>query len=634
MSESTVNLPGNAPFGHQQRVALDALIPTLNAQQASWLSGYFAGVAQTGATNGNGAAAPAPAPAAAPAAPKVPLTILFGSESGNAEECAAEAGKEAKKAGFQPSVVDMGDYDFGKLPEEKNVLVVVSTWGEGDPPERATAFHEQLMGGEAPSLNGLHFSVCALGDTSYPDFCECGKQMDRRFGELGGVRIADRVDCDVDFEEPFQQWLQTALPRMVDVAGVKEAAAAPSPQVQVMEPVPAGNGAVPPEGPQVAMPESDAVTYGKKNPFPAKLKERILLNGRGSSKETVHLELSLEGSGMSYEPGDVVGVFPSNSPEVADDFLRVAGFRGDELIDNGNGRLPSLREELIEHHDITSVNPSILKKYAPLAKNKQLDKLLEPENKEELNHWLECRELRDLFYDFPARDPLTMDQVLGILRKMPPRLYSIASSFRAHPDEVHLTVAAVRYECNGRSLQGVCSTYLCDRVDPGDSVPIYTHHNKNFFLPEDPDTPIIMVGPGTGIAPFRAFVEERDELGSKGKNWLFFGDQHFATDFLYQAEWQKYLKRGLLARMDVAFSRDTDHKVYVQHRMKEQAKELYAWLQDGAYFYVCGDATHMAKDVHQALIEIHQEQGGLSEDDATAAVKQLQKDKRYQRDVY
>jgi len=633
MNNTTGNLPENAPFGHQQRVALDALIPTLNPQQATWLSGYFAGMSQNGVANGHAAVETVPAPAPAATASKTPLTILYGSESGNAEECAAEAGKAAKKAGFVPSVADMGDYDFGKLGEEKNLLVVVSTWGEGDPPERATAFHEQLMSGEAPSLNGLHFSVCALGDTSYPDFCECGKQMDRRFGELGGVRIADRIDCDVDYEEPFQKWLQEALPRMAEVAGVNEPSSAPASQPQVMEPggTPAPQTA---EASTATLPETETVTYGKKNPFPAPVKERILLNGRGSNKETCHIELSLEGSGLSYEAGDVVGIIPENCPEVADDFLRMAGFRGDELIDNGNGRLPSLREELIQHYDITSLNLPLMKKYAPLAKNKQLDKLLEPDHKEDLQHWLECRELRDLFYEFPSRDPLTMEQVLGVLRKMPPRLYSIASSLRAHPDEVHLTVAAVRYECNGRSLKGVCSTYLCDRVEAGDTVPLYTHRNKNFFLPEDSDTPIIMVGPGTGIAPFRAFIEERDELGSKGSNWLFFGDQHFSTDFLYQAEWQKYLKQGLLTRMDVAFSRDTDQKVYVQHRMKEQAKDLYAWLQEGAYFYVCGDATYMAKDVHQALIEIYQEQGGLSEEDATAAVKQLQKDKRYQRDVY
>lgn len=617
MSDRSNQIPESAPLLAEQRVAVEALLPSLNAQQANWLSGYLAGLGR----NGNGSGAPAAVAELERPAAKPKLTILFGSESGNAESCAAEAGKAAKKAGFQAQVVDMADYAVSKLAEEKHLLVVVSTWGEGDPPERAIDFHEQLMGSGAPKTAGLSYAVCALGDTSYPDFCECGKQVDRRLAELGGHRILDRVDCDVDFEEPFEQWLQGSLERMKEVAGAGAKKTA-GPQVQVMEP------ATP------ATAQAEEVVYGKKNPFPAPLTKRIFMNGRGSNKETCHFEFSLEGSGMSYVPGDVVGVIPSNCDEVADEFLRAAGFSGEEIVDRGDGKYPTLREVVLHDHDITSLNPQLMKKYAPLAQNKQLDQLLEPEKKADLQRWLECRELRDLFEEYPPVEPLGMESLLKLLRKMPPRLYSIASSLRAHPDEVHLTVAAVRYQCNGRSLKGVCSTYLCDRVEEGDTVPMYTHHNKNFFLPEDPDRPIIMVGPGTGIAPFRAFVEERDMLEAKGKNWLFFGDQHFASDFLYQTEWQSYLKKGVLTRMDVAFSRDTDHKVYVQHRMKEQAKDLYGWMQEGAYFYVCGDATHMAKDVHEALLGIYQEQGGMSADAAEAAVKQLQKDKRYQRDVY
>lgn len=626
MSERKKQLPDTAPFGQEQRVALESLIPTLNEQQANWLSGYLAGMGLTG--NASAVAEVAAAPAATgnggqPAGP-IPLTILFGSESGNAEICAVDAGKEAKKAGFKPAVVDMADYDPARLGREEQLLVIVSTWGEGDPPERAIDFHAFLMGDKAPEVNGLKYAVFALGDTSYPDFCECGKQMDQRLAELGGKRILDRVDSDVDFEEPFAEWLPKILQRMNE----ETAAAAPAaPRVEVVEPAAAAAAGSAPVA------ESKPV-YGKKNPFPAELTKRILLNGRGSNKETCHFELSLEGSGMTYQPGDVVGVIPSNCEEVADEFLRASGYRGDETVDKGGGESKTLREAILYDHDITSLNPPLMKKYAPLAQNADLDRLLQPDNKAELEDWLECRELSDLFLSFPPKEQLGVEQLVKLLRKMPPRLYSIASSLRAHPGEVHLTVAAVRYQCNGRSLKGVCSTYLCDRVHEGDTVPIYTHHNKNFYLPEDPDTPIIMVGPGTGIAPFRAFVEERECIEAHGPSWLFFGDQHFATDFLYQTEWQNYLKKGVLTRMDVAFSRDTDHKVYVQHRMKEQARDLYAWLQEGAYFYVCGDATHMANDVHRALIEIYQEEGGLPEDEAEAAVKQLQKDKRYQRDVY
>jgi sulfite reductase (NADPH) flavoprotein alpha-component len=617
MSDSARNLPENAPFGHQQQVALNALIPTLNPQQAAWLSGYFAAL---GGVAGKGTAV---APAAKPvqAAKAVPLTILYGSESGNAEGCAAEAGEAAKAAGFQPTVVDMADYSAEKLAKDSNLLVIVSTWGEGDPPESAVPFHELVMSDKAPKLDKTRFAVFALGDTSYADFCECGKQFDKRLADLGGTRILDRVDSDVDYEEPFKKWLEVVVPRMAEAAGVNESDASPDVAV-VEEPLPA-----------TGSPEPAVEPYGKKNPFPAPVKSIVNLNGRGSAKLTCHVEFSLEGSGLSYEPGDVVGVIPRNCPEVVDDMLRMAGFRGDELIEDEEGT-HSIAEVLETRFDVTSVNLPFIKKYAEIAKNPELDKFLEPDNKEALKEWLWGREIRDLLHDFPSAETLSTDQFLGILRKMPPRLYSIASSLRAHPDEVHLTVGAVTYDSFGRTRKGVCSTYLCDRITEGDTVNLYTHHNKNFFLPENGDTPIIMIGPGTGIAPFRAFVEEREVLGQKGKNWLFFGDQHFNTDFLYQLEWQNYLKKGVLTRMDVAFSRDTDHKIYVQHRMKEQARDIYAWMKEGAFFYVCGDASRMAKDVHQALIDIYTEQGAMTPEAAETAVKELQKSKRYQRDVY
>jgi sulfite reductase (NADPH) flavoprotein alpha-component len=327
----------------------------------------------------------------------------------------------------------------------------------------------------------------------------------------------------------------------------------------------------------------------------------------------------------------VVGVFPANCPEVVEDFIAAIGASKDDKVP-GDDRC--LAEVLASDFDITSLNPSLMKKYAPLAGNAELDAFLAEDNKEQLKAWLWGREVRDLFLAFPPAKPMPAAAILGLLRKMPPRLYSIASSLRAHPNEVHLTVGAVHYNAHGRDRKGVCSTYLCERIQKGDTVPLYTHQNKNFFLPESGDTPIIMIGPGTGIAPFRAFVEERAALGQQGRNWLFFGDQHFNTDFLYQLEWQDYLKKGILSRMDVAFSRDTDHKVYVQHRMKQQARDLYAWIKEGAFFYVCGDANRMAGDVHQALIEILAEQGGTSRDAAEVAVKELQKSKRYQRDVY
>lgn len=627
MSEPTSNLPENAPFGHEQKVALNALLPTLSGPQALWLSGYFSHLGQMSGAAASSAAVssgPATAPTAAPSAP---LSILYGSESGNAEALAGRADKAAQAAGFRSAVYDMGDYSPAKLKDEKNVLIIVSTWGEGDPPERAVDFHEFVMGGNAPKLDGVNFAVFALGDTSYPDFCECGKQFDKRFAELGANRVLERVDADVDFDEPFEAWLAAVMPKWVETAGVKQAAAAIAPAA-VASAVGAGMGF---GAPTLAPPADEG--YSKNKPFAAELKEEIILNGRGSAKETLHVELSLEGSGLTYEVGDALGVFPENCPEVSEHMLRCAGFRGDEIKEIDGEHL-TIQEILLGGYDVTSLNKSLMRKYGAVAKNRALEALLKDENKSKLNDYLHGRELCDLFYDFPSVDQLSVDQLLGLLRKMPPRLYSIASSLKAHPDEVHLCVGVVRYDTHGKERKGVCSTFLADRRGVGERVPVYVHANKNFKLPTDPDTPIIMVGPGTGIAPFRAFVEERAAIGAKGRNWLFFGDQRFQTDFLYQTEWQDYQKSGLLSRMDVAFSRDTDQKVYVQHRMKERAKDLYSWLEEGAYFYVCGDANRMAKDVHRALIEIVAEQGGRSTEAAEAYVKALQKERRYQRDVY
>ncbi|KAF0096237.1 MAG: cysJ [Puniceicoccaceae bacterium 5H] len=622
-----IQIPDNAPFAHEQKVALNALLPTLQPAQAMWLGGYFGALGQAMLGGGAAKTSQAPAAAAPASAPTVPLLILFGSESGNSEGCAQEADKAAKAAGFKSTVVDMADYDMSKIKDEENVLVIVSTWGEGEPPQNATPFYEFMMGDQAPKLEKMRFSVCGLGDTGYADFCQCGKDFDKRLADLGAERIYDRQDCDVEFEAPFREWLNGAMEKMVEATGVKEqAAAAPA-----AEPAAAPAIEVPSDFKMPGLEKEEG--YSKKNPFPAKIKNNFVMNAEGSAKEVLHVEIDLEGSGMTYEPGDALGVIPSNCPEVADDVLRMAGFRGDELKEV-DGELLSLTELVMRDYDITSLSRSLVRKYLPFAKNKALDKMLEDENKEKLSEWLWGREIRDLFAEFPPADSLTVDQLLNLLRSQPPRLYSIASSLRKHPDEVHLTVGAVRYNAHGRERKGVCSTFFADRVQAGDTVPVYMHHNKNFKLPADPDTPIIMVGPGTGIAPFRSFVEDREATGARGRNWLFFGDQRFLYDFYYQTEWQDYLKSGILTKMDVAFSRDTDKKVYVQDRMREKAKELYAWIEEGAYFYVCGDASRMAKDVHQAMIDIVKEHGGMSQEDAAAYVKKLQKEKRYQRDVY
>lgn len=607
MSNNSEQLPPS-PLAPESLQAFQALVASSNPEQVSWMAGFLAG-----RLSASGAVAAPAAPPGAPASTqaKVPLAILFATESGNAEELAAEAKKQSAKKGFAAKMVDLGEVEPSDIAAEENLLVIASTWGEGDPPDRATGFFDKLMDDGAPKMDKSRFSVLALGDTSYEHFCKFGKDLDERFEALGANRFYPRTDCDVEFEEPFQAWFDGAIETLLKDVGQ------PSP-VEVS--VAAG-----------AEPPPVQTSYDKKNPFPAPLLDRVNLNGRGSAKETWHLEFSLEGSGLSYEPGDALGVFPQNCPQYVGEILRAAGLDGDDLVKVGDEKI-ALRAALLRNLDVTNLSKPILQKYQEKAESSKLGELLAGGG-DALKEYLWGRQFVDLLEDYPIKG-LGAQDLADLFRKLPPRLYSIASSLKAHPEEVHLTVAAVRYNAYGKARKGVCSTYFADLIERGDTSPIYFHHNKNFRLPENPDTPVIMVGPGTGIAPFRAFMEERVELGAKGKNWLFFGDQHFSTDFLYQLEWQDYLKDGHLSQIDIAFSRDTPQKVYVQHKMKQRAKDLYAWLQDGAHFYVCGDASRMAKDVATALEEIYVEEGGMAVEDAKAAIKALKKEKRYQQDVY
>ena len=619
-------IPETAPFAREDADVLNTTLANLTPEQQIWLSGFLAGRLSTNgqlpagsATNGGGnGAGAAPEP--------LPVTILYGTESGNSEALAEQAGRTLKKTGCKPKVADMADCAPKDLEKMENVLVIVSTWGEGDPPERATEFYETFMKDEdAPSLNDVSFAVFSLGDTSYEHFCQMGKDFDARLEKLGATRLHERADSDVDYEEPFEKWfsgVQQVLKERMSASAVTANAGGGG-----------GNGAIltTPNG-ATAAPAPAQKAWSKTNPFQAELSERVNLNGTGSTKETYHLELSLEGSGIQYKPGDSLGVKPRNCPEVIDQLLEALPFKGDEEVNRSDESAGPLREILIEELDSTVLSKNLIQKYAELNnKNEKLQELAK--SSKEVKNYCEGREIVDLFTDYPA-DDLEPQQLVTLLRALPPRLYSIASSLQAHPDEVHLTVGAVRYQTHGRDRKGVASTYLADRVAIGETVPVYIHANNNFRLPDDADTPIIMVGPGTGIAPFRAFIEERYETQAPGKNWLFFGDQHFTYDFLYQLELQQFLKEGMLNRLDVAFSRDGPEKIYVQHRMYENAKEIWQWLESGAYFYVCGDATRMAKDVNQALIDIVAEQGNMEASDAKKYVTQLSKDKRYQRDVY
>ncbi|MGC6455054.1 MAG: assimilatory sulfite reductase (NADPH) flavoprotein subunit [Coraliomargaritaceae bacterium] len=593
------SIPDNAPLTPEQRGHLKQLSEGLQPDQLLWLEGFISGLRIGGGV--------APASVAVPA--KAPLlTVLYGSESGNSESLADQAAKVAKQRGFKPKVVNMSDTTPAKLKDTDNLLVLVSTWGEGDPPETATDFYSALMDEKSPRFEGTNFSVLGLGDTSYEHFCKMGKDMDARLEALGGSRAYARKDCDVDFDSDFEEWLDgslAALLKLQPAVASLDAASAP-------------------------VAAQAAVKYSRKNPFPSALKERVLLNGEGSAKETIHLEFDLAGSGLTYEAGDALAVVPHNAPDVVDALLAVANLKGTEEVSLKEGTF-SLRDALTTELDITALSKPVINRYNEFAQNKALDELLN--DKEKLSEYTNGRDVADLLKEYPAPE-IGAQGLAGILRKLPPRLYSIASSPKAHEDEVHLTVGVVRYESHGRSRKGVCSSYLADLIEEGGKADVFVTANKHFKPPANPDVPMIMVGPGTGIAPFRAFVEERAAIEAKGKNWLIFGDQHYLTDFLYQTEWQGYLKDGLLTRLDLAFSRDQAEKVYVQDRMKENAADLYKWLEDGAYFYVCGDASRMAHDVDRALHEIVAEQGGLDEDAASAYIKKLKSDKRYLRDVY
>ncbi|WP_026573753.1 assimilatory sulfite reductase (NADPH) flavoprotein subunit [Bacillus sp. UNC438CL73TsuS30] len=594
----------NSPFSQEQAELLNRILPTLTDQQKLWLSGYLAASQFSGAQ----AAAPAASQNAGQAVSK-DVTILYGSQSGNAKGLANKAAKTLEGNGYLVTLSSMSDYKPNNLKKVQNLLIVVSTHGEGDPPDNAMTFHEFLHSKRAPKLEGLQFSVLALGDSSYEFFCQTGKQFDDRLEELGGTRLYPRFDCDVDFDEPAAEWLEGVLSSLKDAQGSAA------------------------EVPAAAALETAESVYSRTNPFKAEVLDNINLNGRGSNKETHHLELSLEGSGLTFEPGDSLGVYPENDPALVEQLLNELKWSKEDQITVKQGDVRTLQEALQSYYEITTLTKPLLEKIAPLSTNEGLKELVAQGNEEKLKEYINGRDILDLVRDFgPWGD--SAQEFVSILRKIPVRLYSIASSLAANPDEVHLTIGAVRYEANGRERKGVASTYVAERLEPGDHVSVFVQQNENFKLPKNPETPIIMVGPGTGVAPFRSFIQEREETGAEGKSWLFFGDQHFVTDFLYQTEMQKWLKNGALTKLDVAFSRDTEEKVYVQHRMLEQSKELYKWLEEGAVVYICGDEKHMAHDVHNTFIEIIAKEGGFSREKAEEYLAEMQQQKRYQRDVY
>lgn len=610
----------NSPFNQEQVELLNRLMPTLTEGQQIWLTGYLTALHTSNATQ---ATQQVPSLGTtvivtnSPVAVSREVTVLFGSQTGNSQGLAKVLSRKLEERGYQVTLSSMSDFKSNGLKKVQNLLIVASTHGEGTPPDNAIPFYEFLHSKRAPQLEELRFSVLALGDSSYEFYCQTGKDFDKRLEELGGTRISPRVDCDLDYDEPAAEWIEHVL---TNLSATLEAPA----NEGILSASVDGNGGI----------LAEQSTYSRTSPFKAEVLENLNLNGRGSDRETRHLELSLEGANFHYEPGDCVGIYPENPLELVESLIKQMGWKSEELVSvNKKGEERSLREALQHNFEITVLTKPLLEQASKLSANQGLRDLLESGHEEELKNYLNGRDLLDLVEDFSPWEASSQEFV-SILRKMPPRLYSIASSSKANPDEVHLTIRTVHYEAHGRERHGVCSTQCAERLQPGDHLPIYIHHNPNFKLPNDTETPIIMIGPGTGVAPFRAFLEEREESGAEGKSWLFYGDQHLLTDFLYQLDFQRWVKEGVLTKMDVAFSRDTDKKVYVQHRMLEKSHELYQWLEAGASVYICGDEKHMAHDVHNTLITILEQEGGKSKEEAVAYLVDMQQQKRYQRDVY
>ncbi|MGY6038499.1 assimilatory sulfite reductase (NADPH) flavoprotein subunit [Aeromonas sp. AE23HZ002T15] len=596
----TAPIPNISPLSDEQQRQLNQVLTTLNSQQLAWVSGYLYGLSQAGQQP--------VATTAASAAPGGSLTILYGSQTGNAKGAAAVIQKQAEALGLPVTLVSMADYKPKQLKKESHLLVVVSTYGEGEPPESAVDLFEQLKKGKIGKLEGLKFAVLGLGDSSYEFFCQTGKDFDGFLAKAGAERIHDLASLDVDYQEAAKAWGEQAVKAIATTLSAGGAAGAATSLA----------GAV-----QSAVGHS---LYHKENPFPARLSVNQKVTGRDSTKDIRHIEINLEESGITYQPGDALGIWFDNDAALVDEVLALTALSGDEATAHG-----SLRGALTRHFELTRLHGGFITGLAEIADNAALKDLAG--DKAQVNALVASAQVVDVLKRFPAR--LSAEQLTGLLRPLTPRLYSIASAQSEVEEEVHLTVGVVRYlQADGTVRSGGASSYLADRLAEEAEVRVFVEHNDNFRLPANPDTPVIMVGPGTGIAPFRAFMQEREAQGAEGKNWLFFGNPHFTQDFLYQVEWQRYVKSGLLSKISLAFSRDQGHKIYVQDRLREAGLELYQWLEAGAHFYVCGDANHMARDVQQALLDVIAEHGHKSREEAEEYLSELRRAKRYQRDVY
>lgn len=596
----------SSPLSAQQVTDLQTLVSALNPIQQAWVSGYLAATANAAMPSAQ------PAGVATQTNEASVLTILYGSQTGNAKGVANQLKEQAESRGLAVKLVNMADYKPNQLKKEKYIAIAVSTYGEGEPPEDAEALHEFLASKKAPKLAGVKVAVIGLGDSSYEFFCKTAIDFEERFKALGAETVVTRAELDVDYEDQVPAWITGAVDAFEPEL---KASSQGSAQVIPM----AGFGA----------PAAQASQYTKQNPFAAELSVSQKITGRDSTKDVRHVEISLEESGLTYQPGDALGMYFLNDETLVDALLTQVELTGDEQVKVGDETL-SVRQALIEKLELTQSYPGFVDKYAHATNNAELLKLVE--DKAALRQYIEARQIFDVVAQNPAK--LDAQTLVDCARKLQARLYSIASSQAEVEEEVHLTVGLVEFDAFDSEHLGGCSGYLARRAEEGASIKVFIEHNNNFRLPSDDNTPVIMVGPGTGIAPFRAFLQERDARDAKGENWLFFGNPNFTQDFLYQVEIQGYVKSGLLSKVDLAFSRDQAEKIYVQDRLREQGKDVFAWLEKGAHFYICGDANRMAKDVHQTLLDIVKTHGGKDDEQAELYLKELRSTHRYQKDVY
>jgi len=598
---------GQTTLDAKQLLLLQQLSTTLSPLQLAWSSGYLAAKSEQVGVSISAT------PVQQQTKTASTLTILYASQTGNAKGVATKLAAIASDAGITVNLKNIADYKAKALKNESHLLIVSSTNGEGEAPDDALAFYEFLFSKKAPKLPNLSYSVLALGDSSYEFFCQTGKDFDERLTALGAKQVAPRLDCDVDYQQQASTWSANI------VETLKDELTADSTLADV-----------------VTLPTASVVEsqYSKENPYAAELSLSQKITGRDSNKDVRHIEIDLGDSGLTYQVGDALGIYFENDAQLVNELIAVLGFSADENV-TVNDKEFTLAKALTTQLEITQTAPSFVEFWAKSSQNKALLALLDDKNA--LREFANIHQVVDVVSSTKVEN-ITAQTFVDALRQITPRLYSIASSQAEVEDEVHLTVALVEYQQGDKTRAGAASSFLGKRLEQGGTVKVFVEHNNNFRLPENPKTPVIMIGPGTGVAPFRAFMQEREALRDNGvelgKSWLFFGDQTFTQDFLYQVEWQNYLKTGLLTKLDVAFSRDQAEKVYVQNRLQENASEVYQWLEQGAHLYICGDANRMAKDVHQTLVNIIAEQGDKTAEQAETYLKTLRTNKRYQKDVY